>query len=60
MASLSRTIRLQQLSCQLLDDLSFCSRTPRLSDLAAQLLFERQLEQQPHAIDPALEMLLPW
>jgi hypothetical protein len=29
MASLSRKIRLQQLSCQLLEDLSFCIRTPR-------------------------------
>jgi hypothetical protein len=44
----------------LLEYLSFCSRTPLLSDLAAQLLSEQQLEQKPRAIDPALETLLPW
>ena len=60
MASLSRTFRLQQLSCQLQEDLTFCSRRPRLSGLAVQPLFEQQLEQAPHAIDPALEMFLPW
>ena len=60
MASLSRKIQLQQLSWQLLEDLSFCSRTPRLAELAAQVLFEQQLMQPLPAVDPALEVLLPW
>ena len=42
MAALSHTIRLQQLSWQTLEDLAFCSRTPRLPALAAMVLFERQ------------------
>jgi hypothetical protein len=59
MAVLSYTIRLQQLSWQTLEDLAFCSRTPRLAAVAAQLLFERQL-QAPAATDPLLAALLPF
>ena len=59
MAALSHTIRLQQLSWQSLEDLAFCSRTPRLAEVAAQLLFERQLHA-PAATDPRLEALLPF
>ena len=59
MAALSHTIRLQQLSWQSLEDLAFCSRTPRLAEVAAQLLFERQL-QAPAATDPRLAALLPF
>lgn len=59
MAALSHTIRLQQLSWQTLEDLAFCSRTPRLAEVAAQLLFERQL-QAPAATDPRLAALLPF
>lgn len=33
---------------------------PWLPDLAAQLMFEHQLEQAPHPMDPLLEVLLPW
>ena len=41
MASLSRKAQLEQFSWQVLDDLAFCSkRWPRLSELAAQVLFE--------------------
>jgi len=61
MASLSRKARLQQFSCQLLEDLVFCSaRWPRLSELAAQVLFEQQSQLPPVPVDPALEALLPF
>ena len=60
MASLSRKMQLQQLSWPILEDLAFCSRTPRLAELAAQVLFEQQLVQPQPPVDPALEVLLPW
>ena len=61
MASLSRKARLQQWSWQLLDDLAFCSeRYPRLSELAAQVLFEQQSAIPPMPVDPELEALLPF
>ena len=59
MAALSHTIRLQQLSWQTLEDLAFCSRSPRLAALAAQVLFERQLHT-PVTTDPNLEDLIPF
>jgi len=59
MAALSHTSRLQQLSWQSLEELAFCSRTPRLAALAAQVLFERQLIT-PATTDPRLEALIPF
>ena len=59
MAALSHTIRLQQLSWQTLEELAFCSRTPRLAALAAQVLFERQ-RHNPAISDPSLEALMPF
>jgi hypothetical protein len=61
MASLSRKARLQQFSWQVLDDLAFCSeRYPRLAELAAQLLFERQAARPVAPVDPGLEALVPF
>ena len=61
MASLSRKAQLQQFSCQLLDDLAFCSaRWPRLAELAAQVLFEQQAAAPAMPVDPELEALLPY
>jgi len=61
MASLSRKIRLQQCSWQLLEDLAFCGeRTRRLADLAAEVLFEQQCQRPVPLADPELEVLLPW
>ena len=61
MASLSRKARLQQCCWELLDELAFCSeRYPRLSELAAQVLFEQQAAQRPVPVDPALEAVLPF
>ena len=62
MASLSRKARLQQCcSWQVLDDLAFCrERYPRLSELAAQVLFEQQSAIPPMPVDPELEALLPF
>lgn len=61
MASLSRKVRLQQFSCQLLEDLVFCGeRWPRLAELAAQVLFEQQAAAPALPVDPALEALLPF
>ena len=61
MASLSRKARLQQWSWQLLDDLAFCrERYPRLSELAAQVLFEQQAAAPAMPVDPELEALLPF
>ena len=61
MASLSHKIQLQQLSWQVLEDLAFCSvRWPRLSELAAEVLFERQSAAPAMPADPALEALLPY
>ena len=59
MASLPRKSRLQ--CCwQLLEDLAFSSgRWPRLSALAAQVLFEQQLAVPAMPIDPELDGLLP-
>ena len=62
MASLSRKARLQQCcSWQVLDDLAFCrERYPRLSELAAQVLFEQQSAIPPMPADPQLEALIPF
>jgi hypothetical protein len=61
MASLSRKAQLQQFSWQVQEDLAFCSgRWPRLSELAAQVLFERQASLPPMPVDPALEALIPF
>jgi hypothetical protein len=61
MASLSRKIRLQQCSWQVLEDLAFCcERTRRLADLAADVLFEQQCQQPVAPADPELEVLLPY
>jgi len=61
MASLSRKARLQQCCWELLDDLAFCSeRYPRLAELAAQVLFERQSAAPARPVDPALEALIPF
>lgn len=61
MASLSRKIRLQRLSWQLLEDLAFCrGRWPRLSALAAQVLVDRQAVAPAMPVDPAMEGLLPF
>ena len=61
MASLSRKIQLQQFSWQVLDDLAFCSgRWPRLSELAAQVLFEQQAAAPAMPVDPAIEALIPF
>jgi hypothetical protein len=61
MASLSRKARLQQFSCQLLEDLVFCGeRWPRLAELAAQVLFEQQAAAPAMPVDPELEALLPY
>jgi hypothetical protein len=55
MAALSRNARLQQCCWELLDDLVFCrERYPRLSELAAQVLFEHQAAQPPNDIGTAL------
>jgi hypothetical protein len=61
MASQSRKIRLQQFSAPLLEALAFCERTPRLAELAAQVLFEQQLAA-PEVPCPAWvrEEQLPW
>jgi hypothetical protein len=60
MASLSRKARLQQCCWELAEDLAFCrERYPRLSELAAQVLFEHQAAQPPVPVDSELEALLP-
>lgn len=61
MACMSRQARLQQCCWELLDDLAFCrERYPRLSELAAQVLFERQAAAPAVPVDPALEALIPF
>ncbi len=61
MAPLSRKAQLKQFSWQMLEDLAFCSeRWPRLAELAAQVLFERQAAAPAVPVDPALEALLPF
>ena len=61
MASLSRKAQLQQFSWQVLEDLVFCrERLPRLSELAAQVLFEQQVARPAMPVDPALEALIPF
>ena len=61
MASLSRNAQLQQFSWQVLEDLVFCGeRWPRLAELAAQVLFERQAAAPAVPVDPELEALLPF
>jgi hypothetical protein len=61
MASQSRKSRLQQFSWQVLEDLAFCNeRWPRLSELAAQVLFEQQTARPAEPVDPALEALIPF
>ena len=61
MASQSRKARLQQCCWELLDDLAFCrERYPRLAELAAQVLFERQAAAPAVLVDPELEALLPF
>jgi hypothetical protein len=61
MASLSRKARLQQFSCQVPEDLVFCSaRWPRLAELAAQVLVERQSAAPAMPVDPELEALIPF
>ena len=59
MASLSRKIQLQQFSWQVLEDLAFCStRWPRLAELAAQVLVERQSAAPALPVDAAIEALI--
>ncbi len=61
MASLSRKAQLQQFSWQVLEDLAFCSgRWPRLSELAAQVLFEQQAATPAMPVDPAIEARIPF
>jgi hypothetical protein len=61
MASLSRKAQLQRFSWQALDDLVFCGeRWPRLAELAAQVLFERQAAAPAMPVDPELEALIPF
>jgi hypothetical protein len=61
MVSLSRKAQLQQFSWQVLEDLALCSaRWPRLSELAAQVLFEQQAAAPAMPVDPVLEALLPY
>jgi hypothetical protein len=61
MAPLSRKAQLQQCCWELLDDLAFCrERYPRLSELAAKVLFEHQAAQPPVPVDPAWEALIPF
>jgi hypothetical protein len=61
MASLSRKAQLQRFSWQVLEDLAFCgARWPRLSELAAQVLFERQSAAPAMPVDPELEALIPF
>jgi hypothetical protein len=61
MASLSRKIKLQQFFWQVLEDLVFCGeRWPRLAELAAQVLFERQSAAPAMPVDPELEALIPF
>ena len=61
MAPLSRKAQLQQFSWQVLEDLAFCSgRWPRLSELAAQVLFEQQAAAPAMPVDPELEALIPF
>lgn len=61
MASLSRKARLQQCCWELVEDLAFCrERYPRLSELAAQVLFEQQAAAPAVPVDPELEALLPF
>ena len=61
MASLSRKAQLQQFSWQVLDDLAFCSgRWPRLSELAARVLFKQQAAAPAMPVDPAIEALIPF
>jgi hypothetical protein len=61
MASLSRKAQLQQFSWQVLEDLAFCGeRWPRLSELAAQVLFEQQAAAPAMPVDPAIESLIPF
>ena len=61
MASQSRKARLQQCCWELLDDLAFCmERYPRLAELAAQVLFERQSAAPAMPVDPAVNTLIPF
>ena len=61
MALLSRKSVLQQCSWQVLDDLAFCTqRYPRLAELAAQVLVERQCVLPGVPVDPGLEALVPF
>ena len=61
MAPLSRKAQLQQFSWQVLEDLVFCGeRWPRLAELAAQVLFERQSAAPAMPVDPAREALVPY
>jgi hypothetical protein len=61
MALHSRKSALQQCSWQVLDDLSFCTqRYPRLAELAAQVLVERQCALPGVPVDPRLEALVPY
>ena len=61
MASRSRKARLQLYSWPLLEGLAFCNeRYPRLSELAAQVLFEQQAARPQAPVVPALEALIPF
>lgn len=61
MAPLPRNAQLQQFSWQVLEDLAFCrERWPRLAELAAEVLFERQAAAPAVPVDPELEALLPF
>ncbi len=61
MASFSRKAQLQQFSWQVLEDLAFCSaRWPRLAELAAQVLIEKQAAAPAMPVDPELEALIPF
>jgi hypothetical protein len=61
MALLSRKSVLQQCSWKVLDDLAFCTqRYPRLAELAAQVLVERQCALPGVPADPRLEALVPY
>jgi hypothetical protein len=45
----------------MLEDLAFCSaRWPRLSELAAQVLFEQQAAAPAMPVDPEMEALIPF
>jgi hypothetical protein len=59
----SRRSSLKSLGSQVLVDLSDCCcfrSLPRLGELVDQILFERQVDQQPLPLDPEILEVLPY